>query len=64
MSITGRYKVAISSTGTAEMVIRADFINLLPDGVLYVVGEGQKRKFSPEMWRSITIENEAVGGEA
>jgi len=63
MSIEGRYKVTVlyKVTESAEMVIRADEITILPDGALYVVGERQKRKFSRDLWRSITVENDEGG---
>jgi hypothetical protein len=61
MSVEGRYKVTILAGESAEMVVRADEITVLPDGALYVVGDRQKRKFSADLWRSISIENDRSG---
>jgi hypothetical protein len=46
------------------MVIRADEIAVLPDGALFVVGDRQRRKFSPDLWRSVTIENDGGIGRS
>ena len=61
MSVKGRYKVTVLAGESAEMVIRADVITVLPDGALYIEGDRQKRKFSPDLWRSITIANDGSG---
>ncbi len=58
MSVNGRYKVTVLGGESAEMVIRADKISVLPDGFLYIEGDRQRRKFSPDLWRNITITND------
>jgi len=58
MSIKGTYKVTVSMGETAEIVIRADMVRAEPDGALYIVGDRQKRRFPPDLWRSITIDND------
>ena len=62
MSVSGCYKVTVLAGESAEMVIRADEITVLPDGALHVVGDRQRRKFSPDLWRSVTIENDGGFG--
>lgn len=63
MSVRGSYKVTVVAGESAEMVIRADVITALPDGALYVVGDRQRRRFPPDMWRRITIENDGGSDE-
>ena len=63
MSVKGIYKVTVVSGGTGEMVIRADIVTALPDGALDFVGDRQKRRFPPGLWKCITIENDGTGNE-
>lgn len=63
MSVKGSYKVTVLSGENAEMVIHADIVTALPDGALYVVGDRQRRKFAPDLWRRIVIENDGGGEE-
>ena len=60
MSVAGIYKVTAREKreGGAVLTIRADTITATTDGTLYLTGLRQKRRLTPDMWSSITIEND------
>jgi hypothetical protein len=62
MSIAGIYKVTARGKrqGGAVLAIRADTITAATDGTLYLTGLRQKRRLTPDMWSSITIENDGA----
>ena len=67
MSVKGAFKVTVTLRSAvqeraAEMVIRADAVTAMPDGTLYVLGDRQKRRLTPDLWTGMTIEND--GGES
>jgi hypothetical protein len=61
LSAKGTYKVTVAaSDSSAELVTRADVVTVLPDGALYVVGDKQQRRFAPNTWRTLNIENDGA----
>jgi hypothetical protein len=60
MTESNKFSVAVTkltkgNTGPAFLATKAHTVILSADGTLIVQGEMQKRRFSPDMWDSLTV---------